>query len=61
MMPSTAWASRVLSPITLHSVFDTVLSMESQLKPADMWTSWMELGSMKALNSGWLKLNIHIN
>jgi hypothetical protein len=37
------------------------LSMESQLKPADMWTPRMELGSMKALNSGWLKLNIHIN
>jgi hypothetical protein len=25
MMSSTAWASRVLSPATLHSVFDTVL------------------------------------
>jgi hypothetical protein len=25
MMSSTAWASRVLSPATLHSVFDMVL------------------------------------
>jgi hypothetical protein len=25
MMSSTAWASRVLSPATLHLVFDTVL------------------------------------
>jgi hypothetical protein len=25
MMSSTTWASRVLSPVTLHSVFDTVL------------------------------------
>jgi hypothetical protein len=25
MMPSTAWASRVLSPAMLHSVFNTVL------------------------------------
>jgi hypothetical protein len=25
MMSSTTWASRVLSPATLHSVFDTVL------------------------------------
>jgi hypothetical protein len=25
MMSSTVWASRVLSPVTLHSAFDTVL------------------------------------
>jgi hypothetical protein len=25
MMSSTAWASRILSTVTLHSVFDTVL------------------------------------
>jgi hypothetical protein len=39
MMSSTAWASRVLSPTTLHSVFDTVLRrcVTRPIVVADRW------------------------
>jgi hypothetical protein len=39
MMSSTAWASRVLSPATLHSVFDTVLRccVARPIAAADRW------------------------
>jgi hypothetical protein len=39
MMSSTAWASRVLSPATLHSVFDTMLRrcITSPIVAADRW------------------------
>jgi hypothetical protein len=39
MMSSTAWASRVLSPTTLHSVFDTVLRrfVTRPILVADRW------------------------
>jgi hypothetical protein len=39
MMSSTAWASRVLSPATLHSVFDTVLCsrVTRPIAAADRW------------------------
>jgi hypothetical protein len=39
MMSSTTWASRVLSPATLHSVFDTVLHhyVTRPVVVADRW------------------------
>jgi hypothetical protein len=39
MLSSTAWASRVLSPTTLHSVFDTVLHhcVTGPIVVADRW------------------------
>jgi hypothetical protein len=39
MMSSTAWASRVLSPATLHSVFHTVLRycITRPIAAADRW------------------------
>jgi hypothetical protein len=39
MMSSTVWASRVLSPATLHSVFDMVLCrcITRPIAVADRW------------------------
>jgi hypothetical protein len=39
MMSSTTWASRVLLPATLHSVFDTVLCrcVTRLIAVADRW------------------------
>jgi hypothetical protein len=39
MMSSTVWVSRVLSPATLHSVFDTVLCrcVTRHIAAADKW------------------------
>jgi hypothetical protein len=39
MMSSMTWASRVLSPATLHSVFDTVLRrcVTRPIAVADRW------------------------
>jgi hypothetical protein len=46
MMSSTAWASRVLSPATLHSVFDTVLRhcITRPKAAADRWPTLLILG-----------------
>jgi hypothetical protein len=39
MMSSKAWATRILSPTTLHSVFDTVLyrCVTRLIAAADRW------------------------
>jgi hypothetical protein len=39
MMSSTAWARRILSPATLHSVFDTMLHrcVTRPVVVADRW------------------------
>jgi hypothetical protein len=46
MMSSTTWASRVLSPATLHSVFDTVLChyITRPIAVADMWPTSLTPG-----------------
>jgi hypothetical protein len=45
MMSSTAWASWVLSPATLHSVFDTMLSrcVTRPIAAADRWPTSLSL------------------
>jgi hypothetical protein len=42
MMSSTPWASRVLSPATLHSVFNTVLCCRVT-RPIAMANRWPTL------------------
>jgi hypothetical protein len=46
MMSSMAWASRVLSPATLHSVFDTVLRrcVTRPIAVADRWPTSLTPG-----------------
>jgi hypothetical protein len=46
MMPSTAWAGRVLSPAMLHSIFDTVLHrcVTSPVAVADRWPTSLTPG-----------------
>jgi hypothetical protein len=46
MMSSMAWASRVLSPATLHSVFDTVLHrcVTRPIAAADRWPTSLTPG-----------------
>jgi hypothetical protein len=46
MMSLMAWASRVLSPATLHSVFDTVLRrcVTRPIEVADRWPTSLTLG-----------------
>jgi hypothetical protein len=46
MMSSTAWASRVLSPATLHSVFDTMLChrVTRPIAAADRWPTSLTPG-----------------
>jgi hypothetical protein len=46
MMSSMVWASRVLSPATLHSVFDTVLHrcITRPVVVADRWSTSLTSG-----------------
>jgi hypothetical protein len=46
MMSSTAWASRVLSPATLHSVFNTVVRhcVTRPIAAADRWPTLLTPG-----------------
>jgi hypothetical protein len=46
MMSSTAWTSRVLSLVMLHSVFDTVLRccVTRPIAAADRWPTSLTLG-----------------
>jgi hypothetical protein len=46
MMSSTAWASQVLLPATLHSVFDTVLCrrITRLIVMADRWPTLLTPG-----------------
>jgi hypothetical protein len=46
MMSSTVWASRVLSPAMLHSVFDTVLCRcaTKPIAAADRWPTSLTPG-----------------
>jgi hypothetical protein len=46
MMSSTAWASRVLSLATLHSIFDMVLRrcVTRPIVMADMWPTSLTPG-----------------
>jgi hypothetical protein len=46
MMSSTVWTSRVLSPATLHSVFDTVLHrcVTKPIAAADRWPTSLTPG-----------------
>jgi hypothetical protein len=46
MISSTAWASRVLSPATLHLVFDTVLHhcVSMPIAAADRWPTSLTPG-----------------
>jgi hypothetical protein len=46
MISSMAWASRVLSPTTLHSVFDTVLChcVTRPIAATDRWPTSLMLG-----------------
>jgi hypothetical protein len=46
MMSSTAWASRVLSPAMLHSVFDAVMChcVTRPIAAADRWPTSLTLG-----------------
>jgi hypothetical protein len=46
MISSTMWASRVLSPATLHSVFDTVLRryVTKPIAAADRWPTSLTSG-----------------
>jgi hypothetical protein len=46
MMSSTTWASRVLSPAMLHSVFDTVLCccVTGPIAAADRWPTLLTSG-----------------
>jgi hypothetical protein len=46
MMSSTAWASRVLLPATLHSIFDMVLCrrITRPIAVADRWPTLLTLG-----------------
>jgi hypothetical protein len=46
MMSSTVWASRVLSPATLHSVFDMVLRhcVTRHIAAADRWPTSLTPG-----------------
>jgi hypothetical protein len=46
MMSSTAWACQILSPATLHSVFDTVLCrcVTRLVVVADMWPTSLTPG-----------------
>jgi hypothetical protein len=46
MMPSSAWARRVLSPVTLHSVIVTVLChcVTRPVAVADRWPTALMLG-----------------
>jgi hypothetical protein len=46
MMYSKAWASRVLSPATLHLVFDTVMCccVTRPIAAADRWPTSLMLG-----------------
>jgi hypothetical protein len=46
MMSSTVWASRVLSPATLHSVFETVLCrcVTRTIAAAERWPTSLTPG-----------------
>jgi hypothetical protein len=46
MISSTEWASRVLSPATLHSIFDTVLChcVTRPIAVADRWPTLLTPG-----------------
>jgi hypothetical protein len=46
MMSSTTWASQVLLPATLHSVFNTVLCccVTRPIATADRWSTSLTLG-----------------
>jgi hypothetical protein len=54
MMSLTAWASRVLSPATLHSVFDTVLCrhITRPIAATDRWPTSLMLGCSSPVAQG---------
>jgi hypothetical protein len=51
MMSSTAWAQRVLSPATLHSVIGTVLCrcVTRPVAVADMWPTTLAPGCSRTI------------